>query len=127
MSKATNGDQPAPLLNTEQVADWLQVDPKTVRALVYEGKLPAIRLGARVLRFDRRDVEALIENARTQETPRPAPTGRVSVSRSRAIVPLSERTDLGKKLVPWTERRDLPSSAGHAPGSRRPRAKKPFA
>jgi excisionase family DNA binding protein len=54
------------LLKTDEVAETLSVSDRTVRDLVADGKLAAIRFGPRGhLRFRREDVEALLERART--------------------------------------------------------------
>lgn len=49
-----------PLLNTDQVAEWLGVTPQTVRKSVYDGRLRRVA-GIRNMRFRREDVEAFIE------------------------------------------------------------------
>jgi excisionase family DNA binding protein len=54
-----------PLLTTEEVAERLRVDVKTVRALVEAERLRVVRLGKRCLRFDPRDVE----ECRTRNAP----------------------------------------------------------
>jgi excisionase family DNA binding protein len=46
-----------PLLTTEEVADLLRVDEKTVRTLVDQQRLRPIRLSKRSIRFNRQDVE----------------------------------------------------------------------
>ena len=88
-----------PLLTTEEVAQILRVDPKTVRALVAEEGLRAVRIGKRCIRFDRRDVAAFIDQAKAPAVPSPPPTARVTVRSRHAagIVPFSERTDLGPR------------------------------
>jgi len=52
------------LVKTEAVAALLDVDPKTVRALVDAGSLRAVRIGKRCLRFDPADVAAFIAQAK---------------------------------------------------------------
>lgn len=52
------------LLTTEEVAEIMRVDVKTVRALVEAARLRVVRLGKRCVRFDPRDVEACIEGAK---------------------------------------------------------------
>ena len=44
----------------KELADWLRVEHKTVRALIKSGKLRAIRLG-RVLRIREADFEDFLE------------------------------------------------------------------
>ena len=43
------------LLTANQVAEWLQVKPRTVYQWVHEGYIPAIKLGA-LVRFSRTSV-----------------------------------------------------------------------
>jgi excisionase family DNA binding protein len=52
------------LIDTAAVAERLSCSEATVRGLVRDRKLIAIRLG-RVLRFDVRDVEGYLQSART--------------------------------------------------------------
>lgn len=85
---------PDRFMTTDQVAELLQVDPKTVRALVSGGHLVAVRLGKRLMRFDPRDVAACIEAAREKQQPATPPPGRATAYRPNGIVPWSERTDL---------------------------------
>jgi excisionase family DNA binding protein len=40
-------------------AEYLDVTPKTIRRFISEGRLPAYRLGKRMLRVDLADVQAL--------------------------------------------------------------------
>lgn len=46
-------------LSMETVARMLDVSEKTVRRLVADGTLPAERIGRRLIRIRRRDVDAL--------------------------------------------------------------------
>ncbi len=51
-----------PLLTTRQVADLLQVSPKTVSRLIKQGRLPSYRIaGSGPRRIRRFDVERLLE------------------------------------------------------------------
>lgn len=49
-----------PKLTQREVAEYLNVTDRTVRNFVSRGLLPAYRVGGRVVRFDARDVEALL-------------------------------------------------------------------
>jgi excisionase family DNA binding protein len=62
-----------PLLTTEQVAEWLQVDVVTVRRLVDRGEIAAYRVGGE-FRFARKDVEEYLARVRV-ENPRRAARG----------------------------------------------------
>jgi excisionase family DNA binding protein len=56
------GQEPAGLLTLREAAELLGVSPWTVRRWVASGKLPHIRLpGGRLLRFDRADLDRLVE------------------------------------------------------------------
>lgn len=59
-----------PLMTTEEVAHMLNVTSKTVRRMVADGRLRAIRLGgawpnAKLWRFDPDEVEAALRRWRT--------------------------------------------------------------
>lgn len=58
-----------PLLSTESVSEILGVSPGTIRALVADKGLPAVRIG-RILRFKPADVDAWLD---TQKEVAPAP------------------------------------------------------
>ena len=95
------------LITTEAVAERLSVDPKTVRALVDDGALRAVRIGKRCIRFDPQDVEAFIEGAKAcPSTPRAA--SGTSISSTKVAVSMGRR---GKRragpLKPLSERDDL--------------------
>jgi excisionase family DNA binding protein len=53
--------EPLELLRAEQVGEILGRHPRTVLALHKAGKLPAIKLGPRGIRFLRSDVQRFIE------------------------------------------------------------------
>ena len=53
------------LLTAEQVGQVLQRHPRTVMALVKDGKLSAVRIGPRGVRFTQDDVRRFIERSRT--------------------------------------------------------------
>jgi excisionase family DNA binding protein len=48
------------LLNTNEAADSLRISPATVRAWVFQKRIPCVRLGRRVL-FRREDLERFVE------------------------------------------------------------------
>ena len=56
------------LMTVDQMAEWLQVKPRTIYQWVHEGYIPVIKLGA-LVRFDQASVGKWL---RTRET-----TGRV--------------------------------------------------
>ena len=53
------------LLTVEQVADWLQVRPRTVYQWVHEGYIPVVKIGS-LVRFSARSVAEWIK---TREIP----------------------------------------------------------
>ena len=55
-----------PLLTTEQIAQWLQVEVVTVRRLVSRGELAAHRVGGE-FRFTRQDVQDFLARQRVEE------------------------------------------------------------
>ena len=48
------------LLTVDQVADWLQVKPRTIYQWVHEGYIPVIKLGA-LVRFDQATIIAWVK------------------------------------------------------------------
>ena len=48
------------LLTVEQLADWLQVKPRTIYGWVHEGYIPVIKLGT-LVRFDQASVIAWLK------------------------------------------------------------------
>ena len=48
------------LLTVGQVADWLQLKPRTIYQWVHEGYIPVIKLGASV-RFDQATITAWVK------------------------------------------------------------------
>jgi excisionase family DNA binding protein len=60
----STSQQQAPLLTVDQAAERLAVHPHTVRRLIHQGVLPAVRLGVGrrpLVRVDVRDLDALAE------------------------------------------------------------------
>jgi excisionase family DNA binding protein len=53
-------------LSIIEAATILGVNPKTVRRYIWEGRLPAVRVGPKLLRIDPRDLDQLAH---------PVPTG----------------------------------------------------
>jgi len=51
-------------LTTEEVLDWLKVNPRTIYRLIKTGELPAIRIG-RQWRFRRADLDEWIDRQQT--------------------------------------------------------------
>jgi len=46
-----------PLLKPRQVAQWLNVSERGVQSMTARGVLPAIKIGRRVLRYKRSEIE----------------------------------------------------------------------
>lgn len=57
----------APLLTVKEVASDLRVSPRTVWNYVADGRLPAVRLGDKTIRFRTEDVEAFCVSELTWE------------------------------------------------------------
>lgn len=53
------------LLSVREVADALGVHPETIRRLIHDGRLEAIRIG-RVLRVDRSELDRFLEAQRVK-------------------------------------------------------------
>ena len=60
--------QEYPLLTIEQVAQFLQLQPETVRSMARHGRIPALRVG-RLWRFDRKQIELWLvaQSTKTEE------------------------------------------------------------
>ena len=54
------------LITADEAADRLGISGRFVRLLADRGELPVIRLGKKCVRFDRDDVEAMIENSKAR-------------------------------------------------------------
>lgn len=58
--EGTNASPEDEFLTTREVAELARVNPVTVQRWVHTGRLAAVRLGPRLLRYRRSDVEALL-------------------------------------------------------------------
>jgi excisionase family DNA binding protein len=61
------GDGDAGLASVREVADQLGVHPETVRRLIHDGRLDAVRVG-RVLRVHREAVDSFLARQRVKPT-----------------------------------------------------------
>lgn len=48
------------LFSIVQAANYCNVHPNTIRNLIQSGKLPAVRIGARIVRISQTDLEAVM-------------------------------------------------------------------
>jgi excisionase family DNA binding protein len=55
---------PSRLLTIPEVAERLAVSERFVRRLLFDGRLPKVKVGGRLVRIDERDLEAFIEAGR---------------------------------------------------------------
>jgi excisionase family DNA binding protein len=60
MAKATRSDAQHKLIGIPEAAKLLNVDDHTIRRLIAKGRLPAFRVGTKLIRLRRKDVEALL-------------------------------------------------------------------
>jgi excisionase family DNA binding protein len=60
---AAAGSRFPAFLTTEEVLDYLKVNPRTIYRLIRTGELPAVRIG-RLWRFKRTDVDDWLERQR---------------------------------------------------------------
>ena len=56
----TTTDPRSPFLTVAQAADELAVTERFIRKLIAEGRLPAFRVGSRVVRIRRADLDGLL-------------------------------------------------------------------
>ena len=59
-----HASQPS-FMTTDEVLDFLRINPRTIYRLIHRGDLPAVRVG-RQWRFRQSDVEAWLERQRPQ-------------------------------------------------------------
>jgi excisionase family DNA binding protein len=64
MSAITTGSTGRPFLTVAEAADELAVTERFIRKLIADGDLRAIKVGARVVRIRRSDLEELLRPAR---------------------------------------------------------------
>lgn len=64
-ARLSAGEPAARLYGVSQVARMLGVHPETIRRLIHDGRLDAIRVG-RVLRVDPRSVDAFVARQRVK-------------------------------------------------------------
>ena len=63
---ATSHSAPAAsehLWTVEEVAEYLRVQPETVRAKARKGEFPAYKVGKRIWRFDIKDIKACLKSS----------------------------------------------------------------
>ena len=61
--KETERTMEKELYTQREAAKRLRIDPKTLRRLVREGRLPEVRLGPRLPRYRGQDLDALVVSA----------------------------------------------------------------
>ena len=64
MSSIATGSTGRPFLTVAEAADELAVTERFIRKLIAEGDLRAVKVGARVVRIHRTDLEDLLRPAR---------------------------------------------------------------
>lgn len=64
MSAITTGSTGRPFLTVAEAADELAVTERFIRKLIADGDLRAVKVGARVVRIRRADLEELLRPAR---------------------------------------------------------------
>ena len=64
MSAIATGPTGRPFLTVTEAADELAVTERFIRKLIADGDLPAVKVGARVVRIRRSDLEDLLRPAR---------------------------------------------------------------
>jgi excisionase family DNA binding protein len=64
------GPSQSRLLTVSEAADELNVTERFIRKLIANGDLDAVRVGSRILRIRRADLEALLHPVRTPYSPK---------------------------------------------------------
>ena len=67
--RAPRVDRPQ-LVSIDAVAEFLDVDPRTVRRMIHDGKLPAYRIG-RLVKIDMRAVDSMVAEPTLPESVSP--------------------------------------------------------
>jgi len=57
----------APLVKIDEAAEFLCVSPRTIVRLVAAGKIPAVKISARCIRFDLEDLRAFAQSRKGVE------------------------------------------------------------
>ena len=63
---STVGLMRPPLLDVNELADYLSLTPQAVRHMVYRRQIPFIRLGSKRLRFDLAEIDAWLAHQRVE-------------------------------------------------------------
>lgn len=61
ISRDNHNSIPEPLWTVEDVADYLKLQPETIRAMARRGELPAIKIG-KVWRFQKHAIDEMLVN-----------------------------------------------------------------
>jgi excisionase family DNA binding protein len=61
-----------PLLKVADVAKLLNISPKYVQLMATSGELPCVRMGVRIFRFRRQDLEDFMERVKTSQPDTPS-------------------------------------------------------
>ncbi len=72
MISRTSLDTSNRMMTIREVAEYLSVHEKTIYRLVKSGELPALRVGGQ-WRFEKKVLDAWIQNRTNTETPQPNP------------------------------------------------------
>jgi excisionase family DNA binding protein len=67
LGRVSPAEQPDSLVSVRDVADQLGVHPETIRRLIHDGRLDAVRVG-RVLRVHRDAVDSFLARQRVKPT-----------------------------------------------------------
>lgn len=55
-------------ITVAEAAEYLKCSPRTVRAFIADGRIPAYRIGPRLIRIDPHDLDAITSRIPTYET-----------------------------------------------------------
>jgi excisionase family DNA binding protein len=101
----------APDMSIKDVAEYLGVTKRTVNSMVADGRLTAYKLGYRIIRFRRSEIDASLQPVETSAEPvadiAPKPQRR-GVPPRRRREPVETATEPVADIPPKTQRRGVP-------------------
>ena len=65
-------DESAALMTVSDLAVYLNLKPETIRNLTRKGEIPSVRVGKRLIRFKRSEIEAWLEKNSNRNARRPS-------------------------------------------------------
>jgi excisionase family DNA binding protein len=87
-----NKEKRGDFLTAKQLAEVLQISESTIHKLRRKGRIPAVMVTARLIRFNLRDVRAALATQLTESTVETAPTNNKTLAKQLAFEDLFTET-----------------------------------